>query len=237
VIIRASSDKLLLIRQVDHAALAERLIAAWRLDGFPRSPRHGEILLAAQRHDDGWIDEDASPHVDPADGALLDYVHAPDEIRRGIWPRGVERLSAFPYVAALVAQHAIHLFEKYRSEPGWRKFFDRMEGLRAAYLASAAPRTEEDLQTDYFFVRMADLLSLQFCDDWREPQRYGDFESRWDGARLTITPDPFDGATIPMMVPARRLPNTRFDARTACTAFADAPVVTIAGVAAGADRS
>ena len=70
-----------------------------------------------------------------------------------------------------------------------------------------------------------------------EPQRYGDFESRWDGARLTITPDPFDGATIPMRVSARRLPNTRFDARTACAAFADAPVGTIAGVAAGAGRS
>jgi hypothetical protein len=237
VIIRASADELLLIKQVDHAALAERLIAAWRLGGFPRSPRHDEILFATRRHDDGWIDQDSAPLVDSETGDLLDYVHAPDDTRRGIWPRGVERLSAIPYVAALVAQHALHLFDKYRDDPGWQSFFDRMERLRAVHLAGSAPRTAEDLHADYFFVRMADLLSLQFCDDWREPQRYGDFESWWDGARLTITPDPFEGATVPMMVTARRLPRARFDARAAADAFAGAPLVTISGLAAGAAAS
>ncbi len=237
VIIRASGDELLLIKQVDHAALAARLIAAWRRGGFPQSPRHDEILFATRRHDDGWIDEDAAPLVDPASGDLLDYVQAPDDVRRGIWPRGVEHLSAFPYAAALVAQHALHLFDKYRSDPGWQGFFEQMVRLRAANLAAAAPRTEDDLRGDYFFVRMADLLSLQFCDDWREPQRHGDFESCWDGARLTITPDPFEGASVPMTVSARRLPKTWFDVGAAAAAFADAPVVTISGVAAGAAAS
>jgi len=234
VIIRTSGDELLLIQQIDHAALAERLIGAWQPGGFPESPTRAEILFATRRHDDGWIDEDATPLVDPATGGLLDYVHAPDEIRRGIWPRGVERLSAFPYPAALVAQHALHLFEKYRSDPEWSAFFGRMEGLRAANLAAAGPRTEEELRRDYFFVRMADLLSLQFCDDWREPQRFGDFESCWDGSRLTIVPDPFAGSSVSMTMTARRLPNIRFDARAAADAFAEAPLLTITGVAAGA---
>jgi hypothetical protein len=234
VIIRTSGNELLLIRQVDHAALAERIIAAWRLGGFLQSPRRDEILLAARRHDDGWIDQDAAPLVDAATGELLDYLHAPDDVRQGIWPRGVERLSQVPYTAALVAQHALHLFEKYRGDPGWRAFFDRMERLRAASLAAAAPRTEDDLLHDYFYVRMADLLSLQFCDDWHEPQQHGDFDTRWDGARLTITPDPFEGATVPMSISARRLPDVRFDPRAAAAAFADAPVVVINGVAAGA---
>jgi hypothetical protein len=235
VIIRATGDELLLIKQVDHAALAERIVAAWRLGGLPQSPRHDEILFATRRHDDGWIDEDSAPLVDPATGELLDYVHAPDDTRRGIWPRGVERLSAFPYVAALVAQHALHLFERYRDDPDWLAFFERMERLRAVNLTGALPpRTEGDLRDDYFFVRMADLLSLQFCDDWREPQRHGDFESRWDGARLTIAPDPFEGATVPMTVTARRVKRARFDARAAADAFADAELVTIRGLAAGA---
>jgi hypothetical protein len=237
LIIRASGDELLLIKQVDHAALAERIISAWRRDGFLQSARHHEILFATKRHDDGWIDEDATPLVDTGSGELLDYVHAPDDIRRGIWPRGVERLSRFPYAAALVAQHALHLFDKYRADPGWREFFDRMEQLRTANLAAATPRTEEDLHQDYFYVRIADLLSLQFCDDWREPMRHGDFESCWDGARLTITPDPFEGASVPMTVSARRLPKTRFEVGAAAAAFADAPVVTISGVAAGAAAS
>ena len=232
VIIRASPDELLLIQQVDHAAVAERLIAAWQQGDFKESPRRDEILFATRRHDDGWIDEDEAPLVDSESGGLLDYVHAPDDVRRGIWPRGVERLSPFPYSAALVAQHALHLFEKYRADPEWSAFFDRMERLRAANLA-AAPRTDEDLRHDYFFVRMADLLSLQFCDDWREPQRFGDFESCWDGTRLTITPDPFGGSTVSMTITARRLPHIRFDARAAADAFAEAPRLTISGVAAG----
>jgi hypothetical protein len=234
VIIRAGGDELLLIQQIDHAALAERLIAAWQPGDFNESPRRDEILFATRRHDDGWIDEDAAPLVDSETGGLLDYVHAPDDIRRGIWPRGVERLSAFPYPAALVAQHALHLFDKYRTDPEWAAFFDRMERLRAANLGAAASRTEEELRRDYFFVRMADLLSLQFCDDWREPQRFGEFESHWDGSRLTITPDPFGGATVSMTITARRLPNIRFDARAAADAFADAPPLTISGIAAGA---
>jgi hypothetical protein len=232
VIIRASGAELLLIQQVDHAALAERLIAAWQQGDLKDSPRRDEILFATRRHDDGWIDEDAAPLVDRESGGLLDYVHAPDDVRRRIWPRGVERLSPFPYAAALVAQHALHLFEKYCADPEWSAFFDRMERLRVANLA-AAPWTEEDLRRDYFFVRMADLLSLQFCDDWREPQRFGDFESCWDGTRLTVTPDPFGGSTVSMTITARRLPNLRFDARAAADAFAEAPRLTISGVAAG----
>src|SRR5262245_24287084 len=72
VIIRTSGDELLLIQQIDHAALAERLIAAWQPHGFPDSPTRAEILFATRRHDDGWIDEDAAPLVDPATGGLLD---------------------------------------------------------------------------------------------------------------------------------------------------------------------
>ena len=233
VIIRASGGELLLIQQIDHAALAERLIAAWQPGDLKASPRRDEILFATRRHDDGWIDEDAAPLVDSESGGLLDYVHAHDDVRRGIWPRGVERLSPFPYAAALVAQHSLHLFEKYRADPEWTAFFDRMERLRAVNLDAAGSRTEDDLRRDYFFLRMADLLSLQFCDDWREPQRFGDFESCWDGTRLTITPDPFGGSTVSMTITARRLPNIRFDARDAADAFAEAPQVTISGVAAG----
>jgi hypothetical protein len=36
-----------------------------------------------------------------------------------------------------------------------------------------------------------------------------------------------------MTISARRLPDVRFDARAAAAAFADAPVVSINGVAAG----
>jgi hypothetical protein len=37
-----------------------------------------------------------------------------------------------------------------------------------------------------------------------------------------------------MSISARRLPNVRFDSRAAAAAFAEAPLLTISGIAAGA---
>jgi hypothetical protein len=233
VVIRSTREHLLLIAQTDHAALAERIMRAWRRDGLPDAPRRDVILYATRRHDDGWIEHDRAPLVDAASGQLLDYVHAPDDIRRGIWPDGVERLAANPYAAALVAQHAAHLFDKYRNEPGWDLFIAGMERSRDRLIA-AAPLAAGDLQADYFFVRMGDLLSLQFCDDWREPQEYGGYRSSWDGARLTVSPDPFAGAEVTLCVTARRLANRRYQTSAdAAAAFAAAPAVTLTGIAAG----
>jgi hypothetical protein len=234
VIIRAHDDDLLLISQPDHAALAERIIAAWQRDGFPGSDRRDIILYATRRHDDGWVDVDRTPLVDRAAGRVLDYVHAPDDVRRAIWPAGIARVAATPYAAALVARHALHIFEKYQADPEWRDFFEEMTRARDTMLAAASPLTAADLDADYFFVRMADLLSLQFCDDWREPQRYQGYDSRWDGERLTVAPDPFEGRDVPLTITARRVPRRAFAAGTiAADAFAAAPQLTIAGVAGG----
>ena len=234
VIIRSGNGQLLLVKQSDHAALAGRIMRAWRRDGLPESPRREVILLATDCHDDGWIDQDRAPLVGSTPGEILDYLHAPDEVRRGIWPRGVAVLSTHPYAAALVAQHALHLFERYRTEPAWRDFFTEMEGARAEQLAAAAPYTEDDLRGDYFFVRMGDLLSLQFCDDWYEPQADGPYVSTWDGERLTVTPDPFDGADVPLTVAARRLTVQMFSNGAELARAIDlAPIVTLSGVASG----
>ena len=234
VIIRAGSGQLLLIRQTDHAALAGRIMRAWRRDGLLSSPRREVILLATHRHDDGWIDQDRAPLVGDTSGEVLDYLHAPDDVRRGIWPRGVAVLSAHPYAAALVAQHALHLFDKYRAEPSWQDFFTLMEQLRAEQLAAAAPRTEDDLRSDYFFVRMGDLLSLQFCDDWYETQCHGPYMSTWDGERLTVTPDPFEGSEVSLTVTGRCLTVRVFSTGAELEqAIQGAPTVTLTGVASG----
>ena len=234
MIIRSGNGQLLLIKQSDHAALAGEIMRAWRRDGLASSPRRDIILLATRRHDDGWIEQDQSPLLSDVSGEALDYLHAPDDVRRSIWPRGVEVLSGHPYAAALVAQHALHLFDKYRTEPSWQDFFTQMERLRAEQLAAAAPRTADDLRGDYVFVRMGDLLSLQFCDDWYEPQCDGPYMSTWDGERLTVTPDPFEGGEVPLTVTARRLTAQTFSNQAELArAYDMAPTVTLTGVASG----
>jgi hypothetical protein len=234
VIVRSAADQLLLITQPDHADLAARIIAAWRRDDLAESPVRNAILRATREHDHGWIEPDRAPIVDPATGRLLDFITAPEPVRRAIWPRGVERLRDLPYAAALVAEHALSVYEHYRDRESWADFFTRLEGMRDAALADAAPRTMADLRRDYFFVRMADLASLAFCNAWREPQKLARYELRLEGNELRIAPDPFAGARVPLSVAARRLPNRIYDsAADAAAAFDAAPAVEITGVAVG----
>src|SRR5918995_5056852 len=90
MIIRPHGSTRLLITQPDHAALAGRIMESWTADDFAASPRRAEILGAIAKHDDGWHDVDAAPLVDPATGNFLDFIHAPDDVRQAVWPRGVD---------------------------------------------------------------------------------------------------------------------------------------------------
>src|SRR3954453_21006754 len=120
MIIQPGGSTQLLITQPDHAALAAAIVRQWTSGEFEESPRRSDILRAIAEHDNGWREVDAAPLVDRATGRILDFIHAPDAVRQGVWPRGVERLAGTPYVAALVAQHAIEIYSGYKDDPGWR---------------------------------------------------------------------------------------------------------------------
>lgn len=206
----------------------------WRRDGLPAHPRREWLLLATGEHDAGWAEVDVAPIVDPGSGQLLDFVHAPDAVRQAVWPRSIERLAHTPYAAALVAQHALHVYRDNRSNPAWQPFFARMEDLRAKQLRLVAPLTLDELVADYFFVRMGDLVSLCFANNWTGPQREGDYSIQVQGRRVLITPDPFDGEAVPLSLSARRLPCRAYrSSADAAGALATAPTIALNAVAVG----
>jgi hypothetical protein len=182
----------------------------WGADGLPESPRRDDILRAVDHHDNGWREVDRAPLVEESSGRILDFVSAPDHLRQGVWPRGVERLAEFPYTAALVAQHAVHVYSRYRGRPEWNAFFAGMEARRDQHLARARGVSFDELLRDYEPVRLGDLLSLVFCNTWTEPQSEGKYTIRLEGDGVLVTPDPFGGRIIPMEVPARELPDRPF---------------------------
>ena len=101
VIIQHAKDRLLLITQPDHAALAGRIMRAWTLGRLPDHPRREEILAATDHHDNGWQEEDTELHVNES-GDPLDFVAVPPHVKQRIWPRAAERYAArSPYVAVL----------------------------------------------------------------------------------------------------------------------------------------
>ncbi len=235
MIIRPGGTSQFLITQPDHAALAATIMREWSADGFADSPRRSTILLAIEEHDNGWREVDAAPIIDGTSGRILDFVNAPEDVRRGIWPRGVERLGATPYAAALVAQHPLHIYDRFRTDPEWKAFFVMMEAARDQHLHASGPLTFDELVWDYSFVRLGDLASLTFCNGWTDIQADGfGYTMRLDEAHLTISPDPFEGRSVPIEIAARELPDRSFQSASDLQqTFAAARTVSLTGLVSG----
>lgn len=231
MIVTPVDGTLRLITQPDHAALSGRIMRQWL--PLHAADRRGSILLAVEEHDNGWQELDQAPTVNQATGRINDFINAPAADRQSVWPRGVRRLSYDPWAAALVAQHAVTVYDRYRTDQAWDSFFTRMEALRDACVGET-PLSLQDLQNDYAFVRIGDLISLIFCNRW-ERETYGAWTFERRGDRVVIDPDPFGAREVPVAVTARQIPEQTYLSDQALhQAIFEAPAVTLHGVVAGA---
>jgi len=204
-------------------------------DGIERSERRTSILLATGDHDIGWLESDAAPIVDATTGRIQDFRSVSVEVRQGAWPRAVGRLSHDPWAAALVAHHAVFVYDRFRGQPEWSAFFAQMEGLRETQLQRVDHLTFDDLVHDYTFVRLGDLASLTFCGGWTDEQQFAGYVIRLEGLKLVVTPDPFDGREIAIEIAARVLPDRSFNsADDAANAYRAAESTVLSGIVVGA---
>jgi hypothetical protein len=92
----------------------------------------------------------------------------------------------------------------------------------------------ETVPLDYRFVQAGDQLSLVFCNAWTAAFPRPGGRTILKGTTLEIAPDPFEGARIPLRVPARRIVARRFaSAADLRAAFDAAPLEMLEGEAAG----
>ena len=196
-------------------------------------PQRDAILRAIAEHDSGWAAEDAAPTVNPTTGGVVDFVALSVPRRQAVWPRGVAGLAHDPWAAALVAQHAITVYDRFRADAEWTSFFAEMTAARDAMLHSSR-LSLDNLLADYTFVRLGDLISLSFCAGWAEAQRFRDWTIQLFGARVVVTPDLFDGAEIPIEITAREIRSQAFRSRTELrNALSNANTTTLRGEVAG----
>jgi hypothetical protein len=192
-------------------------------------PRRDVILHAITEHDNGWAEEDATPTLDPATGRIADFVHAPLAMRQRVWPRGIQRLADTPWAAALVAQHALTVYSRFRSDAAWTDFFAGLTSSRNALLASEHGSLA-DLLDDYTFVRLGDLISLAFCTGWTDEHRFGEWHVVLSGAQVTVTPGAFGGATVPFEIAAHEIGRQSFQNDADLhRALSDARPITLTG--------
>jgi hypothetical protein len=229
MIVRAAPDRIQLITQPDHARVARAIMEHC----VPRSwPRRAEILHAIEQHDNGWSEEDAAPRVHRETGEVVDFMTAPVGVRQAVWPRAVRRLSSRPWAAALVAEHALAIYERFRFEAEWATFFSGIEDERDAMIrASGMPA--DDLLPDYAFLGLGDLISLTFCTGWTGEQRFGDWIVERAGTQVFVSPQ-IDGGGIPIEISALEIPNQTFRSDTELRdAVSRATVVTLRGTVTG----
>ena len=207
MIVRQTDDALQLITQPDHAALAGEIMQ--HSVALADHPRRSSILLAVAEHDNGWTEPDAAPLIDPATAIPFDFISAPIDIRQSVWPRGVTRLEYDPWAAALVAQHAIVIFDRYRSDTAWTRFFVEMETIRRE-MVKASGLLLPTLLADYWFLGLGDLISLTFCNGWTDVQRFDRWSVRLSGSQVFVSPDPFDGTAIPIAIEAKEMPRRAY---------------------------
>ena len=228
MIVRHAGDTLQLITQPDHARLAGEIMR--HTIALADHPRRDSILLAITEHDNGWTEPDAAPLVHPATGLPLDFISAPIAVRQGVWPRGIARLAHDPWAAALVAQHAIAIFDRYRSDNAWSQFFTVVESARRTMLGASGFSLEE-LQADYRFLGFGDLISLTFCNGWSDEQQFDAWSVRLSGSQVVVLPDLFGGRSIPIAIAAKEIRRRPFrsdaDLRDELAA---APITTVKGL-------
>jgi uncharacterized protein DUF3891 len=232
VIVRPDRGSLLFITQPDHASVAADLVD--RFDGFAGHPRRDDIRLAVREHDNGWRELDRDLVFDAAAGRALDFVAVPDPLKQSVWPLGIDRVAErSAYAAALVAAHAVFVYASHRGKPDWRAFFENQESRRDDLLARTRV-SHDDLERDYRFLGLADLMSLAFCQGWTEPHERLGHTAGCERDTLVMTPAIVPPAPFAIRVAARRVPDRRYESRADLqAALAAAEREWIAGQACG----
>jgi Protein of unknown function (DUF3891) len=214
MIVRDDGSNFLLITQPDHARLARDIVAAIRTEPALDGAQRETVLFATLEHDNGWIEVDAEPTIDPDTGRPCDFINGPARVKHDLWPRGIRRAAHIDRRAgALIAQHAVTVYSYRAAEPEWQSFFGPITAMREDLLRQLAADTgpaREAFEREYRCVRLGDSFSLQFCNGWTTSQETFGYHAELRGHSLHITPDPFAGATVPLRVMVRRIPARRY---------------------------
>src|SRR5262249_25203766 len=128
----------------------------------------------------------------------------------------------------------LHVYRRHLDDALWRGFFSDVTDARDRYLRATSIGLET-LLDDYRLVRVGDLASLAWCDNWASTDDDGcGYAMRPDGTTLVSDPDPFRGRVVHIEVQAREIPTGAYGSQLeAQTAVAAARVITVAGSAEG----
>ena len=195
MIIAQLGEQLRVTTQNDHAHFAGELLSLWTRDGLPTHPRRRQLLFAARQHDNGWRETDSAPHCNPATKRPHDFLSLPFEERKRLWNRGLHRFAETePYASALILRHALNLHRSRVEDPAWRETLNTWREIEQRGFEDPG-LSEKDIESDYPWIDLSDLLSLGFSAQWPTAfERYG-YRAYCEPETLFIDPFPLAGET------------------------------------------
>jgi hypothetical protein len=226
VIVRDAGDAWQVVLQTDHADLSGGFARAWADTG----PRHASLVVAAQRHDDGWAVWERSPLVDGS-GEPVGFLQVRVPAHLAFYRAAIAAITdEDPYAGLLVSMHGAGIYQqRYGEDPGLKlshaaEAAALVEAFVAEQEASVPARLEQagvehDVRwADYRRLQAYDRLSLLFCMRdlaASEPFEVGAFAIEPRGAwRIGVDPFPLAGPTrlslLRRLVPKRAWTQNEF---------------------------
>jgi hypothetical protein len=228
VIVRDSGSCWQVVLQTDHADLSAAFARQWAaLDG-----RRDSLILATERHDDGWAVWEQAPRFDPAGQRPVNFLDVDISAHLAFYRAGIAAVSdQDPYAGLLVSMHGAGIYrQRYGSDPALSltrvgETKEAIDAFVSEQEAAYGPRmeqigvSEDERWRDYYLLQIYDRLSLYFCMrdvEAGESAVFGDYTLEpvepWT---VRITPFPFAEAParfslVRRLVPMRTWPAAEF---------------------------
>jgi uncharacterized protein DUF3891 len=209
MIVRDLGDSWQVVLQTDHADLSAAFARAWRT---PLSP---SLVVAAERHDDGWAVWEQAPRTD-ADGKPITFLEVDVRSHLAFYRAGIAAITEQDEDAGLlVSMHGAGIYrERYGLDPGLglaraAEAQDEVDAFVAEQEAKFGGEPS-DRRGDYELLQLFDRLSLYFCMRDVESGEAAELQ----GYRLEpiapwhvrLTPFPFEEGPALFSLTRRRIP-------------------------------
>jgi hypothetical protein len=164
MIVRDAGDTWQVVLQTDHAALAGEFARAWREQGL----RHDALVIAADRHDDGWAVWERAPRVDET-GKPVNFLEVDVRSHLAFYRAGIAAITEQdPDAGLLVAMHGAGIYrQRYGLDPGLglARAAEVQEEVDAFVAEQEAKFGGEpgERRGDYELLQLYDRFSLYFC--------------------------------------------------------------------------
>jgi Protein of unknown function (DUF3891) len=211
VIVRDTGDAWQVVLQTDHADLSGAFARAWAEQG----PGHASLVIAAERHDDGWAVWEQAPRVDES-GKPVNFLEVDVRSHLAFYRAGIAAIAEQDADAGLlVAMHGAGIYrQRYGLDPGLALTrAPEVQELVDAFVAEQEAMfggSPGDRQADYALLQVYDRLSLYFCMRDVEAGEAADFQdyrleplAPW---RVRLLPYPFRESPASFSLVRRLIP-------------------------------